>query len=305
MTTKWASSMNLAALIRLYQKLTFTRLRDMATTAAPNVILSKRATLLHATGKHADLYGKGAEFPVDPSNESVYELIPKEYVAPPKNARHRSLYANQARGEHNSGRKQAASMGPAKVQVNDTSDFLKKGDGLKKIVSVRPSRPDRTVRKAPVPKEKEDPIPPSKKDFVKQNALDNINSMARKNEKAVPCYTAKKDYGRAPDYLKRRNTELKEREFHQAQAMAETKSSRGAHDGIVQLPDEERAKILDGLQANWMKLNSDYQRLSLTVDTVPKISRKVNMEQQLKQYEELIERFSHTNIHVNFNALYN
>ena len=28
------------------------------------------------------------------------------------------------------------------------------------------------------------------------------------------------------------------------------------------------------------------------------------MEQQLKQYEELIEKFSHTKIHVNFASVY-
>jgi hypothetical protein len=43
--------------------------------------------------------------------------------------------------------------------------------------------------------------------------------------------------------------------------------------GIVVLPDDEREKILAGLRDNWDKLNHDYQRLSLTVDTVPKIAR--------------------------------
>ena len=74
--------------------------------------------------------------------------------------------------------------------------------------------------------------------------------------------------------------------------------------GIVQMPEDERIKILAGLKKNWEKLNQDYQRLSLTVDTVPKIARKVNMEQQLKEYEDLIDRFSNTNIHVNFSSLY-
>ena len=148
------------------------------------------------------------------------------------------------------------------------------------------------------------------------------------NEK--PSYLAKKDYGKTPDYLKQRIEEMKEeREVMALEAQ-----------GIVILPDEERERILKGLQDNWEKLNKDYQRLSLTVDTVPKIARfvlfavyyygyvvfvccirscisplshlssltftcrKVNMEQQLKQYEELIEKFSHTKIHVNFASAY-
>ena len=44
-------------------------------------------------------------------------------------------------------------------------------------------------------------------------------------------------------------------------------------DGKVLLPEEERLRILTGLKANWEQLNSDYMKLSLTVDTVPKIAR--------------------------------
>ncbi|KAJ3396583.1 hypothetical protein HDU92_002531 [Lobulomyces angularis] len=73
--------------------------------------------------------------------------------------------------------------------------------------------------------------------------------------------------------------------------------------GLVPLPEEERLKILNGLKNNWERLNSDYQKLSLTVDTVPKIARKVNMEQQLKQLEEQLAKFSNSNIMVNFNSM--
>jgi uncharacterized protein YpuA (DUF1002 family) len=45
------------------------------------------------------------------------------------------------------------------------------------------------------------------------------------------------------------------------------------YNGMILLPEEERHRILEGLKANWEKLNSDYQKLSLTVDTVPKIAR--------------------------------
>ena len=69
---------------------------------------------------------------------------------------------------------------------------------------------------------------------------------------------------------------------------------------MIRLPEEERVRVLEGLKANWEKLNLDYQKLSLTVDTVPKIARKVNMEQQLKQLEANISRFSHSNILVDF-----
>ena len=98
------------------------------------------------------------------------------------------------------------------------------------------------------------------------------------------------------------------------EAEAAEKASKQHRNGCVLLPEEERVRILDGLKSNWEKLNSDYQKLSLTVDTVPKIARydckeishcrKVNMENQLKHLEEHIQKFSNTNIYVDFNSLY-
>lgn len=72
---------------------------------------------------------------------------------------------------------------------------------------------------------------------------------------------------------------MKEEQFHLANMLAKQKGEREVMaleaQGIVILPDEERERILKGLQDNWEKLNKDYQRLSLTVDTVPKIARFV------------------------------
>lgn len=70
--------------------------------------------------------------------------------------------------------------------------------------------------------------------------------------------------------------------------------------GLVQLPEEERLSILQELQSKWDSLNRDYQKLSLTVDTVPKITRKVTMEQQLSLVEADIEKFSNPFIYVDF-----
>ena len=66
--------------------------------------------------------------PSDPFEESVYGLIPQVIIPPPKAERYRSKFANQARVEYFSDRKQTASMGPAKVFVNPPQKFLKKGE---------------------------------------------------------------------------------------------------------------------------------------------------------------------------------
>jgi uncharacterized protein YpuA (DUF1002 family) len=84
----------------------------------------------------------------------------------------------------------------------------------------------------------------------------------------------KKDYGRAPDYLvKKIESTIAEKKKNEEEKAAAEAAAKVYRNGLVQLPEDERLRILDGLKANWEKLNSDYQKLSLTVDTVPKIAR--------------------------------
>jgi len=245
--------------------------------------------------------------PSDPLHENVYRLIPDVYIPPPKENRYRSQFADQARKEYKADFKKAASMGPLKVPLPPKTEFLKKGDGVAKP-KVPTTAHDKIVLKAPVPAKDLVKIAPCTKNFINQNALDNINSLPKKLKNAGPSYLEKKDYGKTPEYLKQRNVEMREAELKLATRLAKERDEREIialeAQGIVLLPDEERERILKGLQENWEKLNKDYQRLSLTVDTVPKIARKVNMEQQLKQYEELIDKFSSTNIHVSFGSAF-
>ncbi|KAJ3122178.1 hypothetical protein HK100_012089 [Physocladia obscura] len=239
--------------------------------------------------------------PADPFHESVYSLIPLEYESPAKQKQYRSKFADQARREYRTGLKPAASMGPAKVFVNGTDGFLKKNDGLKLKDEARDKEtvylPDRTVRKASVPKGPPVIIDASKKDFIKQNALENINSSAKKPHDYTPAYRFKRNYGRTPTYILKREQSQTESgnsndinnsnsnsnnsmfKMHEMEALLMETTSEGKKqaqmlkDGLLPLPERERAKILEGLKANWEKLNSDYQKLSLTVDTVPKIAR--------------------------------
>ncbi|KAJ3323883.1 hypothetical protein HDU76_013545 [Blyttiomyces sp. JEL0837] len=118
--------------------------------------------------------------PPDPFEESVYSLIPLEYIPPAKQSMYRSKFAFQARKEYVDGRRNAASMGPAKVQLHKPGEFMKKGTRDLVFEQVRKSdesfQRDRSIRKAPVPKTKAEQSGETKKDFIKQNALENINS---------------------------------------------------------------------------------------------------------------------------------
>lgn len=125
-----------------------------------------------------------------------------------------------------------------------------------------------------------------------------------------------------PEYLKQRKVEQQDFLERRAHDEIERRREEVMRSGFIPLPEEERVEILDGLKSNWAKFNLDYMKLSLTVDTVPKINRsavasltsveirltphfynrKVSLENSLKKLEEDIQKFSHSNILVDFNS---
>ena len=118
-------------------------------------------------------------------------------------------------------------------------------------------------------------------------------------------YRKKRDYGKAPEYLVKRKMEKDEQEAQlQAEEKHRLEKEAMLRRGIIPLPEEERQRLLDGLRQNWDKLNGEYQKLSLTVDTLPKINRKVNLERQLKQLEDQMTKLSYPKILVNFTSAF-
>ncbi|ORZ34446.1 calmodulin-binding-domain-containing protein [Catenaria anguillulae PL171] len=243
--------------------------------------------------------------PQDPFDESVYDLIPIAVTPPAKHARHVSKFAPLARQEYWSGTKPMASMGPLRVVSHGPERYLKRGDGDKLKPEVPKHHPNRSVRKAPLPEEPGVIPGPSGTDFIKSNRATMVHSEPPAPAPAPRSFRRKANYGRAPTYLEQRKIELEQMQEAAylesgAAELAAEGAGAGAGGDMVLLPESERRAILEGLRANWEKLNSEYQKLSLTVDTVPKIARKVNMEQHLKRIEEDILRFSHENIYVKF-----
>ncbi|KAG5463465.1 MAG: calmodulin-binding-domain-containing protein, partial [Olpidium bornovanus] len=239
-----------------------------------------------------------------------------EARAPEKKAKYRSKFSSQARAEHRAGRREAAGMGPPAVTKERPDAFLKKHAGEERLKerefsffsmpasvtagAARKPHHNATVvgpLRPPVPKHDElgKVLPQTKKDFIRLNALENIHSSACR-------YVRKPDYGRPPEYLVKRKAEAAEarRKLAAEAEQAAEAAGGGGGGGLVLLPEEERVAVLDGLKKNWERLNTDYQKLSLTVDTVPKIARKVNMESQLKRLEDDIQKFSVPNVFVDF-----
>ncbi|KAJ3013941.1 hypothetical protein HKX48_005429 [Thoreauomyces humboldtii] len=294
--------------------------------AGPSASPTAAMTGPHLGPRPAFLLQSSAANHVGP--ECVYSLIQKETVRAAKPPQYESMYAEMVRGENGWKKKAAASMGPAIVPRPDPHCWLQKGErerGWRNVVHVEPNHPDRTILKAPLPTTLGQLPQPTKKDFITINALDQINSLAKQPPPPPPSYRTKRDYGMVPAYLTTSPTDPRghshpaqpnNQAMHIQSHLKNTPRRRQVHmpihpeedaDGrgdMFRLPEVERLKILEGLQMQWKRLNGEYARLSLTVDTVPKIARKVNMEQQLKHLETNIHKFSHPSIMVAFGEVY-
>ena len=132
-----------------------------------------------------------------------------------------------------------------------------------------------------------------------------------RKEMALDDYRRKSDYGKTPEYLAQRKQELGQHQ-QQKQMAEQHAAASAAASGYVMLPENERLDILAGLQKNLDKLNTDFAKLSLVIDTLPKINRyapceaevclilfidsKLMLEREIKRIESDIKKFSHSNI---------
>ncbi|CAH1789662.1 unnamed protein product [Owenia fusiformis] len=237
--------------------------------------------------------------------ESIYNLCEKPAPASEEKVKHTSKFRGTVTGEYKSNRNDYKTMGQAKVPTRRQDNFLKKHEK-------EPVLPDRTKfsypdeeRKRPnVPRKDDQPLMGLRttKNFITNNAVENIMSVPKKAEKNYvdtkkgdkhpletsgmePHYLHKKDFGKTPAYLIKREEEI-QRAQEEYDAYIAEHFRRGA---MQQLSEEERRVILAGLKQNWEQLHHEYQGLSVVTDTAPKKNRKERMEAEMKQLERDIE----------------
>jgi hypothetical protein len=96
---------------------------------------------------------------------------------------------------------------------------------------------------------------------------------AAKKGKEPISYIKKADFAKVPEYIHARKREAQDMAAKWATQQQEAAARAQLASGLILMPQTERLAMLEGLRANWEKLNLEYQKLSLTVDTVPKITR--------------------------------
>ena len=250
--------------------------------------------------------------------ESIYDLIPKEYVPPPKPKRYHSKFPPTTNptastfclrtsskilsnlqgdydffpGPHLS-KSLSATFGQFKGAVKpDPASFVKKGTGTIKLPEVK-----RFMRsgehKAPVSTRDERPIMGlrTEKNFVVANAVDVILKAPKKlPEPEDPL--KRKSYGQVPPYLAKIKQDL-DSEYETMQQLhreAEAESDKQRY----LLPSEEVQELIDGLKRKWEAVNREYQKSThvVKVDTQGQKRRKEGCEAQLAQIEKDIQTLS-------------
>jgi hypothetical protein len=241
-------------------------------------------------------------------SESIYNLVPREYVAPEKKPMHRSTHDPQQNlsgstfGCHGSTRlpgagvvdkKGGALFGPHKT-LGQSTTFKKAGNAslsksgeFKKKEKLRP----------PVPSKDEAPVMGivSNKNFVTANAVEAILMVPKNSGKPQLNYLKKEDYGQVPEYLThvkeevRRENEMIDRYINEQMGYVEKDP-----DTFEEMSEEERENLIYDLKQKWASINSEYQKIThlVRLDTIGQLRRKESMESQLKQIENDIERIS-------------
>jgi len=270
-------------------------------------------------------------------NESIYNIVPIKYTAPPKQPMHRSSISGTLPPTWSTFHLPSTSYpclsnidGNAVTKVvpdrdcrnlgkvtgsykNYPDTFMKKMaksysvPGLSQVQRENPEllQPNHLKEhggpKKTGPPKRED-IPPmnlvTSKNFIVANAVETILAAPKKVSKEAKDYLRKDDYGRTPKYLSNIKQDINSEYDYIAQLNQEQYES--SQPQVRGLDDSERLDMIGGLKAKWESVNTDYQGAThmTTLDTLGKRKRKEKNEAVLTQIEKDIEILNKRNLNV-------
>jgi hypothetical protein len=241
----------------------------------------------------------GDYFPSYESHESVYGLIPAPIVVPERPAMHRSRHDGEVDpGKFPMGvpKRNTGTFGPAnKLSQPNPKVFLKKHVGEPVLPDPRKPAEPKTKLKAPLPNKNERPIMGlvSAKNYITANAVENILAQPKRLPPEPVPATMRADFGKVPGYLKTVRKQID----HEKAIVAEfnnrmAQQTQQASSTVKKMSEDERQDLIVALKARWKHVNAAYQKLSFTLDTPAKRTRKEKYEEQLVQIEKDIETLS-------------
>jgi hypothetical protein len=260
--------------------------------------------------------------------ESIYNLIPKEYVPPQKQPLYKSKYnpaipptgstfvhgttsvpkTGNLNGDMmephitHTNKGDTATFGKPKGQnKKDQLNYTKKQTGTmgKSLSPLEGSdyRRETEFKKPEVPKIDEKPIMGlvSQKNYVVANQVENMLSQAKTREDPAR-YVNKEDYGKTPQYLEKIKENIN-REYDHIKNLRNMEEEEEARKKFL-LNDEEVRVIREGLKKKWDVVNKEYQKITHKgkLDTIGLRRRKEDCERELAQLEKDIEKLNKTYI---------
>jgi hypothetical protein len=138
---------------------------------------------------------------------------------------------------------------------------------------------------------------PPKPDFILENWKTAPKTKKLHPEVTPTWYTDKVDFGETPTYL----TRVKKESQNEAAYWDAVRERLVPEDAEVRcrlLSDDERLKILEGLQANLADIKKRYGAMSFGQDHLSFRKRKEGMEAQMAQLEADITTFQRQNVYV-------
>ena len=247
-------------------------------------------------------------------SESIYNLVPEEYVALKKPPMYRSRHdpaapvSGSTFGTHGTTmlkgagvvkNKDMGSFGPPGKQPPNPSTFLKSGEKAVQIPTRNPDMkkynyPD-AAKKGIVPRRHEKPVMGLKtsKNFITANAVEAILQVPKLHGSGEADYLNKADYGSVPTYLSQVKEEIRrENDMIDAYVKEQMGYEDNTEDKLDALSEKERHELISALKTKWDAVNKKYQLMChmVKLDTVGKVKRKESMEYELKQLEADIEK---------------
>lgn len=244
-------------------------------------------------------------------SESIYNLVPREYVVPDKPKMYQSVHhgagpesvAGSTFGCRGTTRlpgagvmvkKDGALFGAHKTLPN-TSQSLK--------AQSKPERKSKEsfkytdARKPAVPKKDETPVMgiASNKNYVTANAVEAILMVPKSTQDKELNYLEKEDYGKIPEYLTHVKEEVRrENEMIDQYVREQMGTTEKQAITYEELDEAERDELVYALKTKWDSVNAQYQKIAhlVRLDTIGQQRRKESMELQLKQLEADIEKLT-------------
>jgi len=256
--------------------------------------------------------------------ESIYNLIPKEYVPPQKQSLYKSKYdpaippTGTTFGHHttsvpgignlngnvqpipgpHTNKGDTSTFGRPKGQNRkDQLEFTKKQTGTmgRSLPPLKETdfKYGEDFKKPVVPKKDEKPIMGlvSQKDFVVANQVENMLSQA-KTRQDPKRYVNKEDYGKTPQYLEKIKENIN-KEYEHVRNLRDMEEEEEARRKFL-LNDEEVRMIREGLKKKWDVVNKEYQKITHKgkLDTIGLRRRKEDCEKELAQLEKDMQKLN-------------